>query len=132
MRKIIGLSVTLIFLMSLGEGVFSQGEMLVESEAAMDTAAAQDLPAPQPPSNVKVADKPNDAGHGLILTWEASADDGAGMNNVQMYEIFRASSPDGEFQSRGYKHVGLGVDSQNLSGATRLYKKAGGLVLSTV
>jgi mycothiol synthase len=31
----------------------------------------------------------------------------------------------GEFQSRGYNHVGLGVDSQNLSGATRLYKKAG-------
>jgi len=31
----------------------------------------------------------------------------------------------GEFLTRGYKQVGLGVDSQNLSGATRLYKKAG-------
>jgi ribosomal protein S18 acetylase RimI-like enzyme len=31
----------------------------------------------------------------------------------------------GEFQQRGYKQVGLGVDAQNLSGATRLYKKAG-------
>jgi mycothiol synthase len=31
----------------------------------------------------------------------------------------------GEFYRRGHKHVGLGVDSQNLSGATRLYKKAG-------
>jgi GNAT superfamily N-acetyltransferase len=30
-----------------------------------------------------------------------------------------------EFLQRGYKRVGLGVDSQNLSGATRLYKKAG-------
>jgi len=31
----------------------------------------------------------------------------------------------GEFLWRGYKRVGLGVDTQNLSGATRLYKKAG-------
>jgi GNAT superfamily N-acetyltransferase len=30
-----------------------------------------------------------------------------------------------EFRKRGYKRVGLGVDTQNLSGATRLYKKAG-------
>ncbi len=31
----------------------------------------------------------------------------------------------GEFLQRGYKRVGLGVDSENLSGATRLYEKAG-------
>jgi len=31
----------------------------------------------------------------------------------------------GEFRNRGYKRVALGVDTQNLSGATRLYKKAG-------
>jgi ribosomal protein S18 acetylase RimI-like enzyme len=31
----------------------------------------------------------------------------------------------GEFLTRGYKQVGLGVDTKNLSGATRLYKKAG-------
>jgi len=31
----------------------------------------------------------------------------------------------GEFLQRGYKQVGLGVDTQNLSGATRLYEKAG-------
>jgi ribosomal protein S18 acetylase RimI-like enzyme len=30
-----------------------------------------------------------------------------------------------EFHARGHKQVGLGVDSKNLSGATRLYKKAG-------
>lgn len=30
-----------------------------------------------------------------------------------------------EFLKRGYKRVALGVDTQNLSGATRLYKKAG-------
>ena len=31
----------------------------------------------------------------------------------------------GEFFTRGYQRVGLGVDTQNLSGATRLYEKAG-------
>jgi mycothiol synthase len=31
----------------------------------------------------------------------------------------------GMFHQRGYKGVALGVDTQNLSGATRLYKKAG-------
>ncbi len=31
----------------------------------------------------------------------------------------------GEFHKRGYKRVGLGVDTKNLSGATRLYEKAG-------
>ena len=31
----------------------------------------------------------------------------------------------GEFLQRDYKRVGLGVDSENLSGATRLYEKAG-------
>jgi mycothiol synthase len=30
-----------------------------------------------------------------------------------------------EFKQRDYKQVGLGVDTQNLSGATRLYEKAG-------
>lgn len=36
----------------------------------------------------------------------------------------------GEFLQRGYKHVDLGVDAQNLSGATRLYQKAGMQVTS--
>lgn len=31
----------------------------------------------------------------------------------------------GVYFRRGYKHVGLSVDTQNLSGATRLYQKAG-------
>jgi GNAT superfamily N-acetyltransferase len=31
----------------------------------------------------------------------------------------------GEFKRRGYQRVTLGVDTENLSGATRLYKKAG-------
>jgi ribosomal protein S18 acetylase RimI-like enzyme len=37
-----------------------------------------------------------------------------------------------EFRSRSYEKVGLGVDSQNLSGATRLYKRAGMEVVSEI
>jgi ribosomal protein S18 acetylase RimI-like enzyme len=31
----------------------------------------------------------------------------------------------GVFHTRGFRLVGLGVDSQNLTGATRLYERAG-------
>ena len=37
-----------------------------------------------------------------------------------------------QFQARGYKKVGLGVDSQNLSRATRLYRKAGMEVVNEI
>lgn len=36
----------------------------------------------------------------------------------------------GEFYQRGVKVIGLGVDAQNLTGATRLYQKAGMVVAS--
>jgi ribosomal protein S18 acetylase RimI-like enzyme len=35
----------------------------------------------------------------------------------------------GEFYRRGYRKVALGVDSQNLTGALRLYEKAGMKIL---
>ncbi len=101
MRKINGLFVTLIFLMSLGGIALAQGDIPVEGEMAVEAADAQSPPAPQPPTNVIITDRPNDAGHGLMIVWDLSPDDGAGMNSVQMYEIFRAGSPDGEFISRG-------------------------------
>jgi ribosomal protein S18 acetylase RimI-like enzyme len=42
-----------------------------------------------------------------------------GLGLALLYHAFR------EFCKRGYARVGLGVDTQNLSGATRLYRKAG-------
>ena len=42
-----------------------------------------------------------------------------GLGRALLHHAFRV------FQDRGYKRAGLGVDSQNLSGATRLYKKVG-------
>ena len=118
MRKLLGVFLTLIFITALGGLAFAQAEPSADGEMA---AAADTLspPVPQPPSNLTVIDKPDDAGHGLILKWEASPDDGAGLNNVQMYEIYRAGSPDGEYASRGFVPIGSyeyqDLDDQDLT-----------------
>jgi len=88
------ISVFLLFAF-LGGGVIAQP---VEEELVADTLSP---PAPMPPTNVRVKDKPNDPGHGLIVEWDLSPDDGAGLNIVVLYDILRSGSPDGEFVSRG-------------------------------
>jgi hypothetical protein len=52
-------------------------------------------------SDIKLVDKPNDHGHAVVLTWETSADDGGGKNNVLHYEIYYSMSYDGPFDSIG-------------------------------
>ncbi|MCE5237735.1 fibronectin type III domain-containing protein [bacterium] len=50
--------------------------------------------APGPPQNVAVADAPNDAGTALVLTFNASADDGAGADDVNRYRVYRRLGTD--------------------------------------
>lgn len=72
---------------------------------------------PAPVSDIQIVDKPNDHGHAVILTWETSADDGAGKNNVVQYEIYWSTSFDGPFDTAGvvpagtgeFKHIGSKV-----------------------
>ena len=94
-RKLV---LVLILLAFAFVGVGAQG-------AAPDTTGP---PKPAPPSNVVVLDKPNDMGHGLIIKWTLSPDDGAGLNNVLAYEVFRADSVDGEYLKRGVAVKGTG------------------------
>lgn len=47
------------------------------------------VPPPAPPTNVRATDAPNDHGHALVVTWDLSADDGHGRNNVLAYKILR-------------------------------------------
>jgi len=61
-------------------------------------------PALAPPLNVVVDDKPNDDGHGVIVKWDLSPDDGAGLDNVLGYEVYRSDAPDGE-----YSYVGMAI-----------------------
>lgn len=74
-------------------------------EAVQDTTGP---PVPAPPTNVRVVDKPNDGGHGLIVKWDLSKDDVNGLQNVVSYDVLRSSSSDGEFVSRGTIPKGLG------------------------
>ena len=51
---------------------------------------------------------PDDAGHGVIVSWDLSADDGAGQNNVLIYQIYRSDAVDGEYMLRGIAPGGSG------------------------
>ena len=49
-----------------------------------------DLPRWRSPSDLTAADAPNDNGHGILLRWSLSADDGS----ILMYQVYRGPSPD--------------------------------------
>jgi len=49
-------------------------------------------PSPEPPSDLKASDTPDDQGHSITLTWTKSPDDGAGLNIVSYYRIYRSRS----------------------------------------
>ncbi len=68
-----------------------EGEPVEEAEA----------PLPAPPANVTAKDIPNDKGGAITISWEKSADDGEGANNVTEYEILRSTNRD-----EGYEHIG--------------------------
>jgi hypothetical protein len=84
--------IEVLLVMTFGFGASSA------QEAMPDTTGP---PVPAPPSNVIVIDKPNDMGHGLIIKWTLSPDDGAGLDNVLAYEVFRSDAADGEYMKRG-------------------------------
>ncbi|RKX32386.1 MAG: hypothetical protein DRP46_01275 [Candidatus Zixiibacteriota bacterium] len=69
-----------------------------DSVIAPDSAQAVMLPSPV--LRLSGEDAPDDHGHAIDLTWEKSADDGAGQMNVIGYMVFRADSPDGPFDAR--------------------------------
>ncbi|UCC79144.1 MAG: hypothetical protein JSW64_12840 [Candidatus Zixiibacteriota bacterium] len=76
-----------------------------EEEALTDTTGP---PAPASPLNVRVEDKPNDTGHGIMVRWDLSPDDGTGLDNVLGYEIYRSETEDGEYTYRGMALKGSG------------------------
>ena len=56
---------------------------------------------------------------GLAQSVSAAHGEGKGLGLALMKQTF------GEFYKRGIKTVGLGVDAENPTGATRLYQKVG-------
>ncbi|NMC43086.1 MAG: fibronectin type III domain-containing protein [candidate division Zixibacteria bacterium] len=71
---------------------------------AQENPAVDPVPAaspPAPPTNVVAADSPDDPGRSVTVRWQVSADDGAGMNNVIQYKVFRGEAAGGPFVERG-------------------------------
>jgi hypothetical protein len=71
----------------------------------LDTSLV-DIP-PAPVTMLEASDSPNDHGHAIDVTWEKSADDGSGQNNVIGYTVYRALSPEGPFEDRSGLLVGV-------------------------
>lgn len=75
---------------------------------ASDSAAAA-IVRPAPPEGVCAQDAPNDQGGAILVRWQLSADDGAGLNNVIIYNVYRAAGEEGPFDYIG--SVGAGRDT---------------------
>ncbi len=83
--------------------VSAQTDMMTPPDSSM---AADTLPPPAPPTDVKAFDTPNDHGHSITVTWALSADDAGGTKAVTHYEIFRSPSQNGPFDSVGTMAAG--------------------------
>jgi len=73
----------LLFSLLISSAVWSQ------EDTATDTAEVQSAPLIQPVTNLKAFDKDNDHGHAIALSWDLSADDGKGQDNVYEYHVER-------------------------------------------
>ncbi|MCD6351165.1 MAG: S8 family serine peptidase, partial [Armatimonadetes bacterium] len=64
----------------------------------INCARAHGVPlGPAPPTNVQAYDTPGDQGGSVTVTWDLSADDGAGSDTVTGYEILRRLGSTGSF-----------------------------------
>jgi hypothetical protein len=73
----------------------------VEAQEEPTEVSEQAPSPPAAPTNVTAADNPDDKGGIINISWEKSADDGAGANNVTEYEILKSTERDGV-----YEHIG--------------------------
>jgi hypothetical protein len=62
---------------------------------------------PSPPTEVLALDTPNDEGGSITITWEKSADDCTGENDVIGYDIFRSTTSGTDYQLIGFNAPGF-------------------------
>jgi len=73
-----------------------------------------------PPSDIKAADTPNDAGNAITVTWQASPDEAQKL--IEGYEVLRSETPDGEFIKVGYVPYGFtSFDDQDVPANSQDY-----------
>ncbi len=80
------LLLTLLLLACCGSG-WTQDETTAVDAVLVDSVAAAS--APEPAFGLTGKDRPNDHGHGIILNWNLSPDDGGGQGTVLGYEVFQ-------------------------------------------
>ncbi|MCM2272283.1 MAG: fibronectin type III domain-containing protein [candidate division Zixibacteria bacterium] len=96
------ITVSLLSLMTAAS--FAQSDPPVEQPMATDSTMVASTPSitpPAPVSSLEAKDSPDDHGHSITLSWEPSADDGAGAATVTSYVIYHSTSPEGPFDSVG-------------------------------
>jgi hypothetical protein len=107
MKHALGVKLTINLLIAVAMILFAGQICFAQPESSPIVADTSGPPAPKPPVNIQVVDEPNDFGHGLIIKWGLSPDDGAGLNNVIAYEILRSNLPEGPFVKRSVVPKGL-------------------------
>ncbi len=91
----------LIFLFALCF-LFTPLSIKAQKTSEAEGQSIQELePPPAPPTNVAAQDNPDDKGGIINISWDRSADDGGGANNVTGYEILKSTERDGV-----YEHIG--------------------------
>ncbi len=86
--------------------LFSQTPDSLPPDSLLADTAAPVVILPASPTNVCAQDAPNDQGGAILIQWQLSGDDGAGLNNIIIYNVYRASSEEGPFDYIG--SVGAG------------------------
>lgn len=95
------MTVSLLILFGLSSLMAQTDTAEIDSTATDSVVVDSAELYPASVSDMEVKDKPNDHGHAVVLTWETSADDGGGKNNVVQYQIYRSMMYDGPFDSVG-------------------------------
>jgi hypothetical protein len=83
-------------------GRISNTTTFFEDIVEMDTTVADSLipDPPEPIQDLNAIDRDNDHGHGVVVSWNKSPDEGDGRDIVIGYEVFRADTTTARFKSR--------------------------------
>ena len=99
-------------LLFLTLGIFSLAGAEEVTGSRIDSTKEIQTP-PAPPTHVTAKDIPNDKGGAISVSWDKSADDGAGAKDVIKYEILRSTQQNAGFEVIGNTVAGATSFSDN-------------------
>lgn len=94
-------------------------EANAQEESASDAVDTTGIP-PAPPVNVQAMDKPNDNGHGIVITWEPSPDEDRAGDGVIGYTLYRSEEKDGDYTE--VRTIAAGMYSLDYEGRVYEYE----------